>query len=258
MNSLLILLFFSIAIIFSMLGLGGGIFYVPILLNAGISFHQAVPTSLAIMAVMSLTATIIYHNEKLIDWQIFFTIEPFSIIGAFIGSYNSKFLPVRFLEILFAIIMFISAILHFLPQTINNEKPKINHFGIIHKQHNNSFYSINLWFGIPISFLAGLVSSIIGIGGGFAKLPLMTLIFKTPIKVAAATSSAMIVLTSLTGLLGHSLVGNVNKSLIVPLSLAVFFGAITGSKIAIKANRNFLNILLAILQIFIGLWLIFK
>lgn len=257
MNSLLILLFFCVAVIFSMLGLGGGIFYVPILLNAGIDFHQAVPTSLAIMAIMSITAAFIYHNEKLIDWSIFFIMEPFTMLGAFLGSYNSKLFSVRFLEILFAIVMFISAFLHFFPQKIDKNKPK-DAPGFIHKKHKDGYYSINLWLGIPISFFAGVVSSIIGIGGGFAKVPLMTLIFKTPIKIAAATSSAMIVLTSLTGLLGHSLIGNVNWQLVAPLSLTVFSGALIGSKIAVKADRFFLNILLSLLQILVGIWLLVK
>ncbi len=257
MNILLILLFFCIAFIFSMLGLGGGILYVPVLLSVGVDFHQAVPTSLAIMAIMSLTAAFIYFKEKLIDWHIFFLMEPFTILGAFLGSYNSKIFSVRFLEILFAIIMFISAFLHFFPQKINAEKPEKS-LGIIHKRHKDGYYSINLWLGIPVSFFAGIISSIIGIGGGFAKVPLMTLIFKTPIKIASATSSAMIVLTSLTGLLGHSLIGNVNWKLVMPLSVAVFSGAIIGSKTAVKADRYFLNILLSVLQIVIGIWLIFK
>ncbi len=257
MNILLILIFFCIAFIFSMLGLGGGILYVPVLISAGIDFHQAVSTSLAIMAIMNFTAAFIYFKEKLIDWHIFSLIEPFTILGAFLGSYNSKIFPVRFLEILFAIILFISAFLHFFPQKLNTKKPKKS-FGIIHKKHKDGYYSINLWLGIPISFFAGVISSIIGIGGGFAKVPLMTLIFKTPIKIAAATSSAMIVSTSLTGLLGHSLIGNINWKLIMLLSIAVFSGALIGSKTAIKADRYFLNILLSLLQIIIGIWLIFK
>jgi uncharacterized membrane protein YfcA len=257
MNSILILLFLCISVLFSMFGLGGGVFYVPILLNAGVAFHQAVSTSLAIMAVMSLTAALIYNTKKLIDWHIILILEPATMIGAFIGSYNSKLFPARVLEITFAIVMIISSILIFVPQKISDKKPE-KKFGVIHKKHKDGYYSINMWYGIPVALIAGFISSILGIGGGFAKVPLMTLVFKTPIKIAAATSSTMIVFTALTGLLGHSLIGNVNLNLLLPLAITVFLGAIIGSRISIVADRKFLNIVLALLQIFVALWLIFK
>lgn len=195
------------------------------------------------MAVMSLTAAVVYNTKKLIDWHIILILEPATMLGAFIGSYNSKLFPTRVLEIIFAIVMIISAILIFVPQKISEKEPE-KKLGVIHKKHKDGYYSINMWFGIPVAVVAGFISSILGIGGGFAKVPLMTLIFKTPIKIAAATSATMIVFTALTGLLGHSLIGNVNLNLLLPLSITVFLGAIIGSKISIEADRKFLNTIL--------------
>ncbi|HRU38843.1 MAG TPA: sulfite exporter TauE/SafE family protein, partial [Candidatus Goldiibacteriota bacterium] len=93
MTSLLVIAVLAVSIIFSMLGLGGGVLYVPILMSAGITFHQAVATSLLIMLVMSLTASVVYHMEKLVDWKLLLLLEPFSVTGAIIGSYNSNIFP---------------------------------------------------------------------------------------------------------------------------------------------------------------------
>jgi len=254
---LLAVAIFAVAIIFSMLGLGGGALYVPILLQSGIPFHSAVATSLSIMLVMSLTAAVVYHAHRLIDWKVILYMEPFSILGASIGSYNSNLFPEKFLFILFAVVMVISAVFMLVPKTPSKVKPA-DRFGFIHGEKNGEYYSINLWLGIPVSFLAGFISSILGIGGGFAKVPLMTLIFGMPIKTAVACSSAMIVITALTGLIGHSLVGHVNLKIMLISAAVVFFGAIIGSRISVKADKKFLNRVFAVIQVLIAVYMIFK
>lgn len=257
MTPLLLFCVFAVVILFSMLGLGGGILYVPILLASGMDFHHAVATSLSIILVMSLTSTFVYHREKLIDWHMFILLEPVAILGAAIGSYNSKVFPQRSLEILFAVISILSAFFMFLPEKPIKTKPKKAH-GVIHKKTRDGYYSINLWAGVPVSAMAGFVSSIIGIGGGFAKVPLMKLVFGTPVKIAVATSSAMLITTTMAGLAGHSMAGNVDFKLLGILACIAFAGAFIGSKTAIKADRKVLNIAFGILQLVVGTWMIIK
>ncbi|MEI7640627.1 MAG: sulfite exporter TauE/SafE family protein [bacterium] len=257
MTPLLLFSIFTVSILFSMLGLGGGVLYVPLLLQANLPFHSAVATSLAIMLVMSLTAAVIYHSNKLIDWRIFFLLEPVTMLGAYIGSYNSNLFQAKTLQIVFAVIMLLSAALMFFPKT-KPPSDKNKKSGFLHREKHGTVYYINLWFGIPISFAAGFVSSIIGIGGGFAKVPLMTLIFGVPIKVAVATSSAMIVLTALTGVTGHALSGHIDWKLCLILSVVVFFGALIGSKLSVKVDRKFLDRFFAGVQVLVALWMLIK
>jgi uncharacterized membrane protein YfcA len=258
MNSLLIIAVLAVAIIFSMLGLGGGVLYVPILMQAGISFNSAVATSLLIMLVMSLTAAVVYHANRLIDWKLMLLLEPFSIIGAVLGSYNSNLFPEQVLYIVFAVAMLGSAALTF-SSSKTSKKPKKTSFpGIFRHGKKGSHYNVNLWIGIPVSFAAGFVSSIIGIGGGFAKVPLMTLAFGMPTNTAVATSSAMIVLTCLAGFAGHGAIGHVNFKFAGILAVVVFIGAIIGSKISVKTDKRVLNLAFACLQVIIAGWMVFK
>ncbi|HRU38842.1 MAG TPA: sulfite exporter TauE/SafE family protein, partial [Candidatus Goldiibacteriota bacterium] len=85
--------------------------------------------------------------------------------------------------------------------------------GILRRESGGHSYSINLWVGIPVAFAAGFISSLIGIGGGFAKMPLMTLAFGMPVNAAIATSSVGIVITCLAGFAGHGAAGNVDLRL---------------------------------------------
>lgn len=259
MNSILFIAVFAIAVIFSMLGLGGGVLYIPILLQAGLTMQTAVPTGLAIMLIMSLTAAVVYHTNSLIDWKLFLIMEPASVIGALVGSYFSSKFPDKALYIFFALSMIATIIIGLLPKkNIHPLTPKTKFPGIFHLTKNADNYSINLWIAAPVSMLAGFVSSIIGLGGGFLKVPLMTVIFGVPIKIAAATSSAMIVVTASSGFLGHAAAGHVDYKLVGLLSIAVFFGALVGTRILVKADKKFLNMALMILQLSVAVWMIYK
>ncbi len=258
MTSLLLIAVFAVAVIFSMLGLGGGVLYVPILLQAGVSFHAAVATSLAIILIMSLTASAVYHMEKLIDWKLIMILEPISVIGAVLGSLSSNHFSVKVLYVIFALSMTGSALFMLMaPKKVLALHQKSKLPGIIHMKKNGEHYSINMWAGVPLFFLAGFISSLIGIGGGFLKVPLMTIIFGVPIKIAVATSSAMIVITALSGLFGHSAVGHVDWHMTAILSAVVFAGALIGSKISIKADRKIINLMFSIVQFSVAGWMVY-
>jgi uncharacterized protein len=259
MTSILFIAVFAVAVIFSMMGLGGGVLFVPLLLQSGLNMHQAVPSALAIMLVMSLTAAVIYHTNSLVDWKLFLIMEPASILGALIGSFFSSIFPDRVLYIFFAVSMLTAVILGFFPKKrILPVESRSNFPGIFHLNKKEHSYSINVWIAAPVSMLAGFISSITGLGGGFLKVPLMTIVFGVPLKIAAATSSAMIVVTATSGFLGHAAIGHVDFRTVGILSIAVFLGALVGTRILVKAGKKFLATVLAVLQISISIWMLYK
>ena len=251
------ILFFCVAVIFSMLGLGGGVFYVPLLLQIGLPFHEAAAVSVCIMIIMSVTATAVYNSNKLIDWKIVIFMGPCAVIGALIGGLNSVIFSETILEILFGIMMLISALLMLkIPKEINQPKPK--KIGFIESKMTGITYFINLWLGVPLFFLAGFIASLLGIGGGFAKVPIMTFIFRVPSKVAVATSSALIVLTASAAAAGHFAAGNLNLKLVAVLGAAVFAGGYLGSHISAKADKKFINIALAVIMFAVSAWMFYR
>jgi uncharacterized membrane protein YfcA len=240
-----------------MLGLGGGILYVPILLQSGLTYHQSAATALSIMIVLSLTATIVYHLNNMVDWKIVFLLEPFSLTGAYIAGANSNLFPEKILLILFSAVMILSAFF-MIRQPSKQKQITKNKPGFIQSKKMNHKYHINLWLGIPLAFITGMISALLGVGGGFAKVPLMTLVFNVPTKVAVATSSAMIIVTATAGFLGHSYAGHVNFKLSIILSFAAFLGALVGSRISIKSDKKFLDITFGIILILVSIWMLIK
>ncbi|MBU4603258.1 sulfite exporter TauE/SafE family protein, partial [bacterium] len=102
------LIFFIAAGISSMIGIGGGVLYVPILLAFGFPFYQAAAISLFIIMALSLSATLVYYRVQLVDWKLALTIEPLIAITALIGGYYSSFIPIKELQILFILVLIVS------------------------------------------------------------------------------------------------------------------------------------------------------
>jgi uncharacterized membrane protein YfcA len=86
------LAFFIASGISSMIGIGGGVLYVPILLAFGFPFYQAAAISIFIIMALSLSASLVYYRAKLINWKLALIIEPLTAIMSLIGGYYSSFI----------------------------------------------------------------------------------------------------------------------------------------------------------------------
>ncbi len=89
------LTFFIAASVSSMIGIGGGVLYVPILLAFGFPFYQAAAISLFIIMALSVSASLVYHRVQLVNWKLALTIEPLIAITALIGGYYSSLIQIK-------------------------------------------------------------------------------------------------------------------------------------------------------------------
>src|SRR5699024_6177363 len=99
-----------------------------------------------------------------------------------------------------------------------------------------------LFFGLVSGALAGLF----GVGGGFMKTPIMLKVFKIPAKIAAATALFMIIITSVTGSVMHTLQGHILFEKSWPVALGFSLGAIIGYKVNTQISDSFLERLIGV------------
>ena len=240
MNTLLItsLIIFLIAIFMSMVGKGGGNFYVLVMILTGVSMHNAATTSQLIMMLSSLSSMLIFHKNKRVDWKLALIIDPPTDIMAFFGGYFASSLEATTLKLMFASVLILISIFMFLPI---KDKPLIQKkgFGRWNRHFGEYDYSVNLWAILPITASVGFLSGAIGISGGAFKIPMMVMLCGIPMEIAVGTSSAMVAATALMGFIGHSLNGDFNPSLAIPLSFVAICGGIIGGRFALKSKpRN--------------------
>ena len=97
--------------------------------------------------------------------------------------------------------------------------------------------------GIAGSVVAGVVSALLGIGGGIIKVPVMHLVMGVPLRVATATSNLMIGITASASAIVYLLRGGIDSYASAPTAVGVFVGATIGSRLAGRVDLRFLRLL---------------
>lgn len=121
-----------------------------------------------------------------------------------------------------------------------------------------AYRAVRLWIGWAVSLLAGLLSGLLGVGGGFLKVPAMNLGMKVPIKVAAATSNFMIGVTAVASLFVYFTRGYVVPFVAAPLALGVAVGAYAGARSSQRFSGRVLGRILALVLVFVAVQMALK
>lgn len=257
MNPILIMgiVILAIAVLMSMVGKGGGNFYVLAMVLAGVSMHHAATTSQLMMMGTSLAAMLVFHKHKKIDWKLALIIDPPTDIMAFLGGYFSNQIEGNTLKLMFAFFLILISIFMMIPikeKTLNGKRG----FGYWNRSFGEYQYNVNLWLILPLTAFIGFFSGAIGISGGAFKIPLMVMLCGIPMEIAIGTSSAMVAATALMGFLGHSLNGDFNPKLAIPLTLFAIVGGLLGSKFAVKSKPKNLKLIFAITNLIAAVMMI--
>ncbi len=235
---------FVASFLFSMLGLGGALIYVPVLKWAGFPVKEvAIPLALLLNGFTTLIALIAYFKNKLVDIKGGLAMTIFAFAFAPIGALVSDKLPVNVLLIFFSIAVFAAAGRMF----FISRKPEPKEIMSFKKR---------AIIGAIIGSIAGFVAGLLGIGGGFIMAPLlMWMGYET--KKAAATSALAVTFSSFSGFLGHAAQVHFNWTLTATLTLAVIIGALLGSNfMATKAKSNRVKQIFAVVLFAIAVKLI--
>ncbi|MBM3182757.1 MAG: sulfite exporter TauE/SafE family protein [Chloroflexi bacterium] len=245
----------------SMLGVGGGFIIVPVLtLALKLPMQVAVGSSLVAIVANSCTAASAYLKTRMTNVRLGLLLETTTVPGAIIGAIAVTLLTSSTLGILFGIaLLYVSysmishrpVITDSIASTSNSANsddtstsfPSQSH-NIYYdvSQHRSVTYEIKrIPSGLIASFLAGILSSMLGIGGGIIKVPVMHSLMGIPIKVAIGTSSFMIAITTAAGALIYYRNGYVNPSIVTPLIVGVVGGALLGTSLAQKIKGAWLR-----------------
>ena len=229
-------LIFIFAIAMTMVGKGGGNFYIIILTFAGLSMHEAATTGQFILFSASVAAMIVFNKNKSISWILAIIIGSVAALSALGGGYFSHLFNNFTLKIIFAVMLVIAGILMMIPVSQNQVVSQKSKIGYIRIKSGSEIYRVNLWIALPTTLLTGFGSGMVGVSGGSFLVPLMVLACSVPMVVAVGTASALIALTALVGFAGHALQGDFNPSWAIPLAIVTIIGGLLGGKFALKTK----------------------
>jgi uncharacterized membrane protein YfcA len=232
--------------VFSMFGKGGGSLYTPILVMLGMAVGPAIATALFLNLVTALTATIVFQRNKLVDYRFCLVFLPGTIIGSFIGAVLSSMAPKNILLGIFSAFLFaVGALMIFSGKEKDGQQVK----------KLNARMCVLITF---FSFGVGLLSSLIGVGGGLIIFPFLVLYMKYGAQKAAGANSFIVTVSSLVGTIGHFALGQVDLRLLAATSVACILGSTIGSQVTVKASPRFVTVAFACIMWLFGIQIALK
>lgn len=240
----IILALFVVAILYSSVGHGGASGYLAVMALFGIASAITRPTSLTLNLFVASIAFIQFYRAKYFDWKIFLPFALGSVPMAFIGGLIQ--LPTAIYKTILGVTLMLAAIR--LAMNLKSEREPD---------------APNVWICLSIGAVLGLVSGLVGVGGGIFLTPILLLMNWTETKKAAGISALFIFVNSASGLLGNWLLGKDSQISNLPRVVwfwigAAIIGGIIGSTVGSKYfNSQILRGVLAIGLVIAGFKLFF-
>jgi len=239
----------------AMVGLGGGVFIIPVLtLFLDVPIHNAIAASLVAVVATSTTGSIAYIREELANVRLGMTMETTLTLGALAGGLVGSGLGREVLSGIFGGVMVAVALYMGVRRrsspTTPAEGTTLGRLGGVYYdaglEQEVRYRVRRLPLGLFIALVAGNVSGLLGVGGGFLTVPAMRLGMSIPMRAAVSTSSMMLGVTACAGAVVYFARGLVDPEVTVPVVLGVIGGACVGSRLALKVRASILAVALAI------------
>lgn len=196
-------------VIGALLGLGGGIFLIPALvLVFAVPMHSAVAAGLVAVIATSSAAGSRNAGKGLANVRLGMTLETATVAGALAGSLLAPLLPARMLCGLFALLLVAVSVTLWrrrgasvLQEALTSAAP--SGAGLLDGEYQDLLTSRTVRYPVrrlPLAMAAslgaGVMSALLGVGGGIIKVPALNIFCGVPMKAAAATSNLMIGVTA--------------------------------------------------------------
>lgn len=227
----------------TVLGVGGGVFLVPALvLWMGVDMGGAAAAGLVAVIATSSAAGSVNVRRGTANMRLGLVLETATVGGALCGGVAAAHLPDRAVVGLFGLLLAAVTVLLWRTDSGSEAPPEADApigalGGDYHEESTGRrvrYPFRRLPAALGVSFFAGNLSSLLGVGGGIVKVPVLHLFCGMPVKAAAATSNFMIGVTAAAGALVYFGRGAID----LPLSGAVALGVLAGTAAGSHVNRR--------------------
>lgn len=250
-----------------MLGMAGGIFVVPALTMFGhVDIHVAIAASIVSVIACSCGSAATFLREGLTNIRLAILLEMATTSGALTGVFMAGLVPVRYLFVLFAAVLLVSAKQMMVTRkeplrtanrddawagalALNSSYPDRARGDVDYQVHN-------VPPGMGLMYGAGLISALLGVGSGVLKIPAMDTALRLPLKVSSATSNFMIAVTAAASAGAFYMRGSIDPAIAGPVALGSLVGSLLGPRVLITMAAERLRIFFVLVLIALALQMI--
>ncbi|MCC5658236.1 sulfite exporter TauE/SafE family protein [Nostoc sp. XA010] len=245
-----------VGIISALLGIGGGLLYVPALAAVGASPIQSLATSLVAITFGAISGTIQNWQMKSFKLETVSLLTFPAMLTTEIGVNIARALPSKWLLLSFSALQITAIWLINLKNKLQKDEKQAAK--IESPQSPGDSTPILKTQGIGL--IAGILSGLFGVGGGIVMVPLQVLLLKMPIKQSVQTSYGAIVLISLWAVSRYVIADSTNVLILPGLMLGVgsLLGANYGARLLPKLSDNLVRFLFTFLLIILAVYMSFK
>jgi hypothetical protein len=216
MDPIVLVLAVLVGVTLGLLGGGGSILLVPLLVYVGgLGAKEAIATSLLVVLVTSAVAAVPHARAGRVRWR---TAGPFGaagMAGAYLGGRVGSLLDGTWLLVGFAVMMLVTAVM-----MLRGRRTDLP-----------ADHTAPTWRVLLDGIVVGLVTGIVGAGGGFLVVPALVLLGGLPMPVAVGTSLAVIAMKSAAGLAGYLSAVDLDWSSALTVAVAAASGAVLGARL---------------------------
>lgn len=255
----------------ALLGLGGGVFLVPLLVYLlGVPIHLAAGTSILAVIATSSAAAANYVDEELTNIRLGMFLELATTLGAVTGAFLAFASGDDLLQTIFgASLLYASTSMFFQMRRTGLAWTSKKNDGIAEKLRLSGGYhdkatGENIAYGVDkspillgVSYIAGIISGLLGIGGGAIKVPAMNILGGVPIKAAVATSNFMVGVTAAASAMVYIRYGHCDAFITGPVIFGTLIGASIAARYTNRMKGSTIKILFIAVLAFIGVKMIF-
>ena len=252
----------------SYLGIGGGVFLIPFMtLVLSVNIKVAIATSLIGVIATSSGAASVYVRDHLTNLRLAMFLEVATTLGGIAGALVGLRVPELFLYFAFGVmVLYAAAAMARVRETAKERayqagpEPRLTErlklSSVYFDQEDQGVYRYRVErpvAGFGVSAAAGLFSGLLGVGGGFIKVPAMNILMRVPMKAAVATSNFMIGVTAAASAFIYYSQGLVDPGLAAMVIIGVFSGTNLGTRLLEHSKASNVRFAFAIFLTAMGL-----
>lgn len=254
----------------SLVGLGGGVFVVPLLtLVFGLPLPEAIGASIISVIATSSGAAAAYVRDRITNLRVGMFLEIATTLGAITGAFLTAIAPTGLLFFIFGLVLVVSAaplMMRFgeeLPEGVKNDR-WAERLGLAGSYRDERLgrevaYQVKrVPLGVALMYGAGLISGLLGIGSGTFKVLAMDTAMRLPVKVSTTTSNFMIGVTAAASAGIYFQRGDINPVVAAPVALGVLAGATVGARVLARLSNRSIRKLFVPILIFIALSMLIR
>jgi uncharacterized membrane protein YfcA len=240
-----------VGFVLGLLGGGGSVLTVPILIYAlHVPVKQAIATSLCVVGLVAFIGFLSHLKRGTVRIRVALAFGPAAVVAAYVGAKIAKHLPPTFQLVMFATVGLLGSV--FMLRGTFRKAQAAERDDEFNPDVRTSLLLAAEGLGV------GLLTGLIGVGGGFLIVPALVLVAKQPMRIAIGTSLLVIAMNALSGFAGNIGTVPIDWNLILWFTSTAAVGSVIGSVISGRVPQRRLKQVFGVLLIGVSIYVLYR